>query len=213
MHATLKVATVFAIAAITSTARAQSIQYTANDRTVTIYGTNNADTVEVENYNFFGEKIKVEIEYWDAAKNKWRDKDETYDADEVDKIIFYGYAGDDYFECEDDDDIKADCYLIGGTGFDTLIGGPNDDYIDGGYDGEMDTLCGGRGADTFVRWYELEERPITVRPFTTIWFPPSLLNLLNPLPIAINVVRVYEYEDLHDFLSAEGDTIDAREAP
>ena len=134
MNTTLKIAAIFAIAAITSTATAQSIQYTANDRTVTIYGTNTGDTVEVENYNFFGEKIHVEIEYWDVSKNKWRDKDETFDADEVDTIIFYGYDGDDYFECEDDDDIEADCYLIGGNGLDILIGGPNNDYIDGGYD-------------------------------------------------------------------------------
>lgn len=203
-----------AITALTSAASAQSIVYTPNDRTVTITGTNFGDVVYVENYWQWGEKIDVELDFWNAAEGEWDNIDEKFDADEVDTIIFYGLDGDDFFECEDDDDILAECILMGGNGLDTLIGGPNDDYIDGGYDGYADIMEGGLGADTFVRWYELELRPFTGnfgRP--TVSLPWSWYNLIALPRITHVSVRVYEYETVLDFNSAEGDLYEAVEAP
>lgn len=203
-----------AIAAMTSAAEAQSIVYTPNDRTVTITGTNLADTVYVENYWAFGEKVDIELTYWNAAEGEWDDIDEKFDADEVDTIIFYGLDGDDFFECEDDDDILADCILIGGDGLDTLIGGPNNDYIDGGYDGHEDIMEGRLGSDTFVRWYELEQRPFTGFPGRpTVVLPAPWIRLIAVPRITHIWVRVYEYETVLDFNSAEGDVYDLREAP
>lgn len=212
MKRTLMLATL-AIAAITTTCSAQSIQYNAGTRTVTIYGTDYADEVYVENYNWFGEKIDIEIEYWDPVEGEWEDEDETFDADEVDTIIFYGYDGDDYFECEDDDDIEAVCELYGDDGFDVLIGGPNADYIDGGYDGEADVMVGGRGPDTFVRWYEWQfQRVPPPLPLLPLSFPLTIdaVNVWTPTPFASSFVRVYEYEDVQDFLAGEGDTYEDR---
>ena len=63
--------------------------------------------------------------------------------------MLFGGEGDDFLAGGVDDD-----QLFGEDGTDYLVGQSGDDYLDGGDDGFQDTLYGGSGADTFVRYYE-----------------------------------------------------------
>lgn len=202
------------LVSLVSAANAQSIQYTANDKTVTVTASNLGDTVEVTSHWWGEHRVRIELEYWDAAEGDYEDIDETFDMDEVDTIIFYGGNGDDIFVCENDDDIDFDCILIGGNGLDMLVGGPNDDYLDGGYDGAEDILEGREGADRFVRWYTTEERPLPIRySYFNFSFHFPLPVFSRTVALQTYLARIYEYEDNVDFNSAEGDIVETSEAP
>ena len=52
--------------------------------------------------------------------------------------------------------LSVSCHkLYGDAGVDTLDGGDNDDYLEGGDDGSVDTLIGGLGEDVFRIEYVL----------------------------------------------------------
>lgn len=69
----------------------------------------------------------------------------------------FGHSGNDYISGDSGNDSLLGWYgddtLYGESGNDSLIGGDGSDYLDGfssGITGEIDTLTGGSGSDTFV---------------------------------------------------------------
>ena len=101
---------------------------------VTITGTNSRDTALVEMDG--ARRIKVLMNSVSNTK--------TFDASRVDKIVFKGYGGNDYFT--NDTSINTEAY--GHWGDDTIVGGSGNDY-----------LSGGSGKDLVIGWRR--ERPST----------------------------------------------------
>jgi Ca2+-binding RTX toxin-like protein len=105
----------------------------------------------------------------------------------------WGYGGlDELFGGSHNDILRggdARDLLFGELGRDDLFGEAGNDRLDGGYDGQADTLNGGAGADEFVQRYRWE------------WIN------LGYYPYLRRVARLVEGETLADFNAGLGDVI------
>jgi Ca2+-binding RTX toxin-like protein len=104
-----------------------------------IDGGSGADKAYVSNYDAFNVTATL------------NGKSERFPLFEVEKIIFYGREGNDYFD--NDTRVPTEAYghggndkLVGGTGKDYLSGGTGDDVVDGS--GGNDEVHGNSGNDT-----------------------------------------------------------------
>ena len=113
-----------------------SVSYPFNG-VLTITGDRGDDHVQVSYYRTrFDPTSTAEIQ----VSTSWGDSF-TFDTADVQKIAFYGLAGDDWFT----NSTAIPCVLSGGFGNDTLTGGSGNDAIYGG-DGD-DSLVAGPGND------------------------------------------------------------------
>ena len=103
-----------------------------------VKGTNSADSARVYES---GSQVVVNL----------NGSTRRFSSSQVDRIIFKGYNGNDYF----DNDAKIPCKAYGHGGRDTLDGGTGNDYLSGGDDNDKlygssgnDTIYGGSGYDT-----------------------------------------------------------------
>jgi Ca2+-binding RTX toxin-like protein len=113
-----------------------SVSYPFNG-ILTITGDRGDDHVQVSYYRtrfdpFSTDEIQVSTSWGDNF---------TFDSADVQKIAFYGLAGDDWFA----NSTAIPCVLSGGSGNDTLTGGSGNDAIYGGDDDDF--LVGGAGND------------------------------------------------------------------
>lgn len=117
-----------------------------------IIGSNSADTVTVDQVNIGG------AYYWRVKENGSYSHHQVW-ANNVTKVNFQGFGGNDFFENKTWLNTAADGgtghdVLIGGSGADTLAGGSGNDKLEGrggndylyGYGGH-DELFGGTGYD------------------------------------------------------------------
>ena len=106
--------------------------------------------------------------------------------------------------------------LYGEEGRDALFGGADNDYLDGSFDGEVDALEGGSGADEFVYRY-FEYRSITIMTWRTVRQPrwtwingiPVLhwVNVRIRVPRTITFASTLESELVVDNNATEGDVL------
>lgn len=144
--------------------------------------------------------------------------DHLYGEDGYDDL-FGGNGNDHLFGGEGKDDLHGedgDDNLYGEEGPDNLFGGNGNDHLDGAFDGEMDALVGGAGADDFVnRYYELRTESYLQAQFITVpvvvrdgfFFRIVLEQKLVWVPISYTVHDNLEFEILNDFSEADGDRL------
>lgn len=134
---------------------------------------------------------------------------------EANHDIMFGDTGDDDLYGGNGDD-----ELYGEAGRDALFGGANNDLLDGSYDGEVDAMEGGSGADEFIHRY-FEYRSVTIMTWQTVRQPrwtwvngfPVLrwINVRIRVPRTITFRSTLETESVVDNNLAEGDELTAVE--
>lgn len=118
----------------------------ATDGTLTITGSSGPDAIEVQLRAKDNGKLKVEVGTMERK----------YTAASVKRIVVNALGGNDSVEIgKDDEPVRIQSVINGGSGNDNLDGGASGDTINGGdgndnIDGEggNDKLYGGNGADT-----------------------------------------------------------------
>lgn len=100
--------------------------------------------------------VEVVVWYYDEGDERWEKKDKDYRASSIEKIVFYGFAGND--SVTNNTDIPMEAY--GGPGDDYLYGGTGDDDLYGG-DGE-DCLYGDDGSDLLQPGDRVEDENCTI---------------------------------------------------
>ena len=172
MKVTKTIQTLFAITlamfALTGAAQAQGSRpdIDKDDDIIYIDGTNGADFCSIY---IDGDEVEVVVWYFDSRRNRWRDVDSDYDIDDVDRIVFEGFAGSDSIWNATDIPLEAygglgddwlnggggDDDLNGGAGYDSLVGNDGNDILQpgDGVEDERETI-GGDGMDTFLIPYD-----------------------------------------------------------
>lgn len=134
----------------------------------TIYGGAGDDDLygNSDNDEMYGEAGNDDMDGGSGDDEMWGDANND--------TMFGGSGEDDLYGGNGDDE------LYGEEGRDALFGGANNDYLDGAFDGEVDAMDGGSGADEFVYRY-FEYRSITIMARQTVRQPRRVW--INGIPV------------------------------
>jgi Ca2+-binding RTX toxin-like protein len=154
-----------------------------------------------------GNDIVIELTVYDANGEEDDFDDKDYDLDEVTKIVFQGFGGDDDFwnntsiPCVAYGD-GGDDVLIGGWGDDDLYGGAGQDYIAGrsGHDdlfggANADWVYGGSGNDYLKAGTGEDEWVIAGQPNSDTFATPATFNFWTRT--FVEVQRNVYYQDFN----------------
>jgi hypothetical protein len=121
-----------------------------------VMGTFEKDTVKVQEipprYNQQGKLVKaaeyfVEVTWVESRMSHRRTWHVPRGDVPTHTVFFYGLDKDDHFELVPSVQSVTRIFADGGHGSDTLVGGPQADFLDGGYYLESDDLTGNQGHD------------------------------------------------------------------
>ena len=120
------------------------------DSTLHIEGTSQNDIAEVY---VAEESVVVKLQSRDADGEATNTQEQTFPVDQVDRIVFEAFAGDDLLV----NDTSLDSVMRGGGGHDTLMGGEGNDLLIAGAGDDLvlggggdDLILGGVGSDLLI---------------------------------------------------------------